>query len=296
MAEPVPTLTDQLLAMRSLRTRRRRRKPRKLRPVRYPRATELRYSKALRSLVDEIERMVRELVHPRLDGLLRRARIERGDGLAERHDEAADDLRALVEQLRAQFGSEVPDASLERIARQIFDEVNRKHVREFDEKYGGVLPIQTIGAPWERGQMSSFVAENVRLIKSMSFQTFDQVEGVLMRALSDGLRVEEVEKQLRDRFGVSRSRARFIARDQIGKAQGQINRLRQKDAGIESYTWSTSMDERVRPSHARLEGTEHRWNDPPVVDPKTGRRAHPGGDFRCRCSALPRISGLNDEE
>lgn len=30
-----------------------------------------------------------------------------------------------------------------------------------------------------------------------------------------------------------------------------------------------------------------RWDNPPVVDEKTGRRCHPGKDYQCRCCALP---------
>jgi SPP1 gp7 family putative phage head morphogenesis protein len=101
-----------------------------------------------------------------------------------------------------------------------------------------------------------------------------------------------VSKEISARFGVSQRRAAFIARDQVAKLNGDLTRLRQTDLGIDNYIWRTSLDERVRPGHAQLEGMRQSWDKPPIVDPKTGRRAHPGGDFNCRCTAEPDIESI----
>ena len=52
-------------------------------------------------------------------------------------------------------------------------------------------------------------------------------------------------------------------------------------AGYGRYIWTTRRDDRVRPDHARLEGGIFRWDDPPVVDLRSGRRRHPGEDYQC---------------
>lgn len=59
------------------------------------------------------------------------------------------------------------------------------------------------------------------------------------------------------------------------------------EGGFDRYVWTTKKDNRVRPDHARLEGRIISWNDPPVVDLRSGRRAHCGGDYNCRCTASP---------
>ena len=53
------------------------------------------------------------------------------------------------------------------------------------------------------------------------------------------------------------------------------------ESGFQYYVWTTKKDDRVRPDHARLEGRIINWNDPPVVDLKSGRRRHPGEDYQC---------------
>lgn len=59
------------------------------------------------------------------------------------------------------------------------------------------------------------------------------------------------------------------------------------EGGFQYYVWTTKKDSKVRPDHARLEGRIINWNDPPVVDLRSGRRAHPGGDYNCRCQVAP---------
>jgi len=109
------------------------------------------------------------------------------------------------------------------------------------------------------------------------------VSRTVEEAHHEGLRVERLAYDLRERFRVSDSRAELIARDQVLKLNGQIDRQRQQQAGITEYIWRTSRDERVRETHAILDGTRQSWATPPEVAP--GRYEHPGGDYQCRCSA-----------
>jgi SPP1 gp7 family putative phage head morphogenesis protein len=132
---------------------------------------------------------------------------------------------------------------------------------------------------------AAFIERNVSLIDEARVRR--EVAAIIEAPIREGVRVEEIRAQIQERLNVTRSRAELIARDQTLKVYGQIQEARQLDAGIEEYDWSTSDDERVRESHAALDGTRQRWDSPPVVDARTGRREHPGGDFQCRCAAIP---------
>jgi SPP1 gp7 family putative phage head morphogenesis protein len=132
---------------------------------------------------------------------------------------------------------------------------------------------------------AAFIERNVALIDEARVRR--EVAAIIEAPIREGVRVEEIRAQIQERLNVTRSRAELIARDQTLKVYGQIQEARQTDAGIEEYDWSTSDDERVRESHAALDGTRQRWDSPPVVDERTGRREHPGGDFQCRCAAIP---------
>lgn len=92
----------------------------------------------------------------------------------------------------------------------------------------------------------------------------------------------------------TRNRARLIARDQVGKLNGELQQQRQADLGIERYIWRTVGDNAVRPSHAAMDGETCRWDDPTVYLSGSrwanrssigGVEEHPGQDYQCRCSA-----------
>jgi SPP1 gp7 family putative phage head morphogenesis protein len=71
-------------------------------------------------------------------------------------------------------------------------------------------------------------------------------------------------------------RARLIARDQVGKLQGQIHMTRMEDAGFERYEWMTVGDERVRTSHKARDGDIRTWEQSPK----------PGQEIQCRCQPV----------
>lgn len=155
-------------------------------------------------------------------------------------------------------------------------------------KLVGVSLHSEAGIP---GAMEAFRSRNVGLIKSLAGQQLDEVSTLLSKAEAGAWRVEDLRKEMEERFGVGRSKAQLLARDQVLKLNGQLNQLRQQNAGITEYDWSTSGDERVREFHQDLDGTRQRWDSPPVVD-EDGRREHPGSDYQCRCTAIPVIPAL----
>ena len=138
--------------------------------------------------------------------------------------------------------------------------------------------------------------ENVKLITNATNDFLDQVNDIL--ADNFGTRVEDLADELEERVGVSKSRATLIARDQTNKANAAITQHRQTAAGIEKFVWSTSHDERVRASHAELDGRTFTWAEglpadvADEVDEEEG--ATPGNPINCRCVPIPVLD--DDEE
>ena len=104
---------------------------------------------------------------------------------------------------------------------------------------------------------------------------------------------------------ITKSRANFVARDQIGKLNGTMTQKRMQDIGLTMYEWSSSSDERVRDSHAIMDGLLCRWDDATVYSEDGGKTwkprpsgavlMHPGMDYQCRCTALAWFDELIDE-
>lgn len=125
------------------------------------------------------------------------------------------------------------------------------------------------------------VARNAALIKSLKQDAVKDIRRLVFQAKIDGRSAKSLSKEIAERFEVHANRAKLIAEDQINKLTADLNRLRQAQAGVKTYRWQTSRDERVRPRHRNLHRTEYRWGEP------TGAEGGlpPGQPVRCRCSA-----------
>jgi len=132
--------------------------------------------------------------------------------------------------------------------------------------------------------LAEAVRDNVALIKSIPSQYLDGIRDTVNKAFAAGERFESVAKRIEHVGDVTVTRAKVIARDQTAKLTSRFNEIRQTSVGITRYVWSTSHDERVRPSHAALNGETFAWKNPPAVD---GEAVHPGMAILCRCVSLP---------
>lgn len=111
-------------------------------------------------------------------------------------------------------------------------------------------------------------------------------EQVQLHGMAGG-RAEGLVKMLVDNYGVSKSKAKFLARQETSMLMAKFHETRFAEIGITRYRWSTSHDERVRPDHRVLNGKIFSFTSPPITDRKTGARNNPGEDYNCRCIAVP---------
>ncbi len=136
--------------------------------------------------------------------------------------------------------------------------------------------------------IAQFISRNVGLISTVSEDSAPAVREAVMEALEEGADYNVVKKKIIEATGKNAKYAEFVARDQVGKALGSVTKERQESMGIERYKWRTMRDYRVRDGHEALEGQIFSWSTPPIVS-TDGRREHPGGDYQCRCTAIPVI-------
>ena len=102
----------------------------------------------------------------------------------------------------------------------------------------------------------------------------------------------------------TKKKAQFIARDQVSKLNGVINKVQQKSVNINLYVWSAVGDARTRDSHSNLNGVICSWDDPDIYykveDNKLVKHKRlasmfigdPSEDYQCRCFGLPFIPEL----
>lgn len=162
--------------------------------------------------------------------------------------------------------------------------------------------------PEMRRNIADTWAQNLKLdIKKWSAQSiFDLRQDVMQNAFA-GFRSENMINMIQGTHDVSKRKAKFLARQETSLLMSKFREERYKDVGVSRYKWSTSHDGRVRGSpaaraenpsatgdHYHLDGKIFFFSSPPVVDPRTGRRANPGEDYNCRCIARPVFDGVDE--
>lgn len=253
----------------------------------YPLNVERKYLKELLPLIHALDR-IRKQMMPKLEAVLAKANFLRptSDSSSLNKDTFSDDLKFIIDAGLSQFLVEYSDEILKVIALKISRSVNIFNETQFDKTIMESLGVNPFASePWLAQEMEAFVADNVALIKTIPSQFFGSIQGIVSDGARSGKNMKDITADIQKRTGAAKSRAKFIARDQVSKFNGDLNKLRQKNVGINSYIWSTSLDERVRQSHAAKEGKKFRWDNPPN---DTG---HPGEDYNCRCVAIPVLQG-----
>jgi hypothetical protein len=211
--------------------------------------------------------------------------------------DAIDELDAVFAELALELGRLTSDEALAPGLISIAAAVSRHNAAELARVLSLDLHGDNTLAPFVR----QFVRKNVSLIRGLGFDQLELMQTTVKASIANQVNVRDLASVIKERLDVTQSRANLIARDQTLKANADLGQLRMQGLGITEYIWVTSKDERVRGkpggewptpkggggNHYQLEGQRFSWDKPPVVDTRTGRRAHPGADFQCRCTASP---------
>ena len=118
---------------------------------------------------------------------------------------------------------------------------------------------------------------------------FKVLERTIRIAVHTGIRPEETIKAIQNLEGVTARRAEVIARDQVGKHNGTMNRLRHQQVGITRYRWRTVGDDAVRDAHEARNGVIFEYANPPPD-------GNPGEPVQCRCWAEPVLEDVLGED
>lgn len=248
----------------------------------YPRKIETEYNQYLLDFVQELIDATDKILIPMLPSLEKNADMMLG--LDVMLDAWPDDLQDAINSIddAVNLGFWTSKENLERFA----VDVNQFNRNEFNRIVNSVLGVDIFqNEKWLTTISSAFSIENANLITSIKQDYLKEVSTISFEALKTGTPSKQLATEIKTRYKVTQSRANLIARDQISKLNGQINQVRQVEAGLESYRWQTAEDGAVRESHAEKDGNIYQWGNPPA---DTG---HPGQDYQCRCIAVPIFDG-----
>lgn len=248
-------------------------------------AVEQRYHTALRVL---IERMVAE-TELELKKLFKTEPAQEYFGQdASISSQARVLTNALIKKYTDQF-ARIARPTAERFAEES-DKSSDVAVKSSIRQMSGevTLSTRTITSGPLNDVLSATVTENVALIRSIPSQYLGGVQQAVMRSITTGNGMQDLVPYLQKHKGITLRRARMIAQDQTKKAFSSLSKARMQKIGVEEYVWRhTAGSRHPRKLHIEMDGNTYRYDDPPVIDERTGERGIPGQAINCACRMQP---------
>ena len=139
-------------------------------------------------------------------------------------------------------------------------------------------------------------------IKNRAITNIPEMREKIAQMASEGKSLKTISEYIRNRFGVEQRHAQFLARNESAIATASYLSTKYQAEGFTHFKWHAMNDERTRPYHSfkggqdkmgeyhkGLDGQVFRYDDPPVIDLRTGKKGLPGETYNCRCVASPYI-------
>jgi|LSQX01.1.fsa_nt_gb SPP1 gp7 family putative phage head morphogenesis protein len=176
------------------------------------------------------------------------------------------------------------------IAKNTAKKTNAWNKKQFLKVLHSITGLKILSSDlWVDNVVNSFVNRNVNLIKNLASELTGKINHLVHNGVVLGKSIRTIKKEIVNTgieggaFRSVKKRAELIARDQVGKLNGQMSMNRQKSIGVKKYIWRTALDERVRSAHSAREGKTYSWKNPPAD-------GHPGMPIQCRCYPEPDLT------
>lgn len=151
--------------------------------------------------------------------------------------------------------------------------------------------IQTIAPKMTDFRATEFAknyTENLEFyIKKWQPEEIIKMREVVGQMALDGKSRLTIQEYIQNQFKVSQRKAKFLARNESSIALTEYLSAKYQEEGFTEFKWITNLDGRERPLHKELNGKIFRFDNPPIIDERTGQRGLPGETYNCRCTFVP---------
>ena len=120
-------------------------------------------------------------------------------------------------------------------------------------------------------------------IKDWTEQEIVKLRTKIEQMSADGAGIQEIESYIDKEFAVGQRKAEFLARNETTILQSSYATYMLAKEGFTHFKWVSKQDNRVRPLHRELNGHIFAFDDPPIIDERTGLKGLPGQTYNCRC-------------
>lgn len=194
-------------------------------------------------------------------------------------------LKTFLEEVEKNFPYIVDSMIFDTEVKTILDDAaneikkNTKHIAVIEPKL----------SKEQKNEIARTYTENVRgyAIKDFANERIPQMRQKIQELVLKGYRADKIQELLQKEYGFMAKKAKFLAQNETAIMLAEYKKVTYQEMGFDKFQWSTILDGRERELHKQLNGTIWSYNDPPVIDERTGQKGLPGQTYNCRCEAIP---------
>lgn len=249
----------------------------KLIKVKYPITIEKVFSRKCRVFQSKLNGLTRNLIE-KISPYYKARLVQQAAKSHYRTNSLEDDLKRVLTDSNTvnEVWSEMEMDKMLSMTVEDIDNYNLKNFTNLDEAILGIDVFENRAL--YQSSKAMFKQETRKYLIKIYDDHFMQAETLIFDGLRFGDSQRTLAKKLMELKTMKRSKANLIARDQVSKLNGQINKIRQTKLGITDFIWNTVGDSRVRSEHREHEGKKYSWS-------KGAAGNYPGRDIQCRCTA-----------
>lgn len=265
----------------------------------YPESAEREYS----SIALKHVRLYGEVLKDNLPEILNILRETREDS-ADYHADSrilnfSERFSKTIRKMEKELSEKLEDFQTDVFIKKVAKRANTNNARQWIKLVKKTFGVDLDGHYYNRGTWADLIdrwtEQNVGFVRSLPQESLSSMRRIVEDGYFEGWGITKIRNEIVREFGLSKSKAKALAVDQMGTLCSQITRKQQTDAGCTHYRWKSRKDSKVRESHRQYNGKIFSWDDPPpswyMTKSRgkvfTGRMCHPGEDYCCRCMAIP---------
>jgi len=254
-----------------------------VKPTQVPLNIERQFHAQIRAYNNRFKEVIREVLFPLIVNMTTLTRDTK-DGMG-------DDINQAIEAIKREFDFIAVAEGISNKMVKRASMVNENKTKNTIQNAIGVDLNNIISSE----NLTEFVElqtiQNAELIKSVPQNAIEDIRRIVLNGLSEGLRHEEITKQIsgnsvNSTFNKMNNRIKTIARTEVAKLNSQITNKRLTNLGIKRAVWDATNDSRTRACHAARDGKEYEITKG-LFSTCDGLTIQPGQEINCRCVAVP---------